>query len=128
MTEANIVNEPQQMSAAFANAFNSGNISNLLSLFDDQAQMVTQNGDAVTGHDAIAEQLNGFLSLGGQMAAENVYAYVQGDTALLRGHWKLTAKNEDGSPLEIEGHTSEVVKKQADGRWLYIIDHPFGAS
>ncbi|WP_028612538.1 YybH family protein [Paenibacillus harenae] len=47
--------------------------------------------------------------------------------ALLRAHFILHYTAEDGSPIQIQGHTSEVVRKQPDGSWRYIIDHPFGS-
>lgn len=33
----------------------------------------------------------------------------------------------DGKPLSMSGKTSEVLRRQPDGRWLYIIDHPADA-
>jgi len=111
----------------FAQAFNSGNIEHLLALYEPEGQLVRQDGQVDVGLEAVRESLQGFLRLGGTMSSRNVYAFVSGDLALLRAHWRLTTTTEEGQPLDLEGHTAEVVRQQSDGRWLYVVDHPFGA-
>jgi ketosteroid isomerase-like protein len=32
---------------------------------------------------------------------------------------------EDGNPVELAMRSSEVVRRQADGSWRYVIDNPF---
>ncbi len=34
----------------------------------------------------------------------------------------------DGNPVELHGTTSELVRRQPDGTWKYVIDHPFGGA
>ena len=44
------------------------------------------------------------------------------DTALTTNHWKLKLINPDGTVQDLTGGGIEVVRKQADGGWRYIID------
>jgi ketosteroid isomerase-like protein len=44
------------------------------------------------------------------------------DIALTTNHWKLTLTNPDGTTQELTGGGIEVVRKQADGGWRFIID------
>ena len=122
-----VAHAPQDMNAVFAAAFNSGDIDHLLALYESEGQLVRQDGQVDVGLDAVRAHLQGFLQLGGQMVSTNVYALVSGDLALLRAHWRLTTWAENRAPIELEGHTAEVVRRQSDGRWLYVLDHPFGA-
>jgi len=46
-----------------------------------------------------------------------------GDLALLRGDFTFTS-----SDVEFGSSTAEVVRRQPDGTWLYIIDHPSGSA
>jgi uncharacterized protein (TIGR02246 family) len=119
------VKEPQQMQAAFEAAFNSGDINQLLALYEPEAVLAPQPGQRVTGLAAIKEAFNGFLALKGTMRVKHVYAMECGNIALLQGEWKLTAKGPDGKQMEMGSRTAEVVRKQPDGTWLYIIDHAF---
>lgn len=118
---------PHAINPTFARAFNSRDVEHLLALYEPQAQLVRQDGGVDVGLEALRESLQGLLRLGGTMNAENVYTLISGELALLRAHWRLTTTTPDGQPLVLEGHTSEVVRCQPGGHWLYVVDHPYGA-
>ncbi len=121
------VYKPADMNSAFAEAFNSGNIENLLSLYETNAVLVPVPGQVAEGIQAIRAALEELPALKGHMKSDNQYALVQGDIALLRAKVHLVGTGPDGNRLEINNHTTEVVRRQADGSWLYILDHPYGA-
>ncbi len=121
------VYKPADMNSAFAEAFNSGNIENLLSLYETSAVLVPVPGQVAEGIQAIRAALEELLALKGHMKSDNQYALVHGDIALLRAKVHLVGTGPDGNRLEINNHTTEVVRRQADGSWLYILDHPYGA-
>ena len=51
-----------------------------------------------------------------------------GDLALLRSAWTITGTDSSGRPFEPTEHSSvEIVRREPDGAWPYVIDHPFGA-
>jgi uncharacterized protein (TIGR02246 family) len=121
------VYNPEDMNSAFAEAFNSGDIESLLSLYEPEAVLIPRPGQVAEGAEAIRVALQELLALNGFMRSENRYALVHGDVALLRAEVHLVGTTPDGTPLEIHNHTAEVVRRQQDGSWLYIIDHPYGA-
>jgi len=49
-----------------------------------------------------------------------------GDIAVLTAKWDLSMTGPDGKPANMTGQSAEVVRKQPDGRWLFVIDLPFG--
>jgi ketosteroid isomerase-like protein len=49
-------------------------------------------------------------------------AFEAGDLALV--HWSWTMRLTDGR--EAEGATAEVLRRQADGSWKFLIDNPDG--
>lgn len=55
-----------------------------------------------------------------------------GDIALLRSKWYATgvSENDTGTRSEWTSRNcgSEIVRKQADGSWLYILDNPYAAT
>ena len=61
------------------------------------------------------------------MVSRNLWCMQVGELALLQGEWHLDGTAPDGSPLELSARTAEVVRRQPDGSWLYVIDHAFGA-
>jgi uncharacterized protein (TIGR02246 family) len=118
---------PQDVQSQWAKAFNAGDLEGLMALYAPDACFVPQPGQTVQGHNAIREALQNFLSLGAKIKLDADYVLESKDTALLRGRWQLTGKAPDGQPLDMQGRSSEVVRRQADGGWVYIIDHPYGA-
>lgn len=118
---------PRDVQSQWARAFNAGDIQGLMALYASDACLVPQPGQPVQGHGAIREALQAFLALGAKIELAPDYVLETGDTALLRGRWQLSGRGPDGQPLAMSGRSSEVVRKQADGSWVYVIDHPYGA-
>lgn len=118
---------PEDIHQLFEDYFNSGDLESLLGLYTDDAAFVPEPGaQPLTGKDAIRQALQGFLSLNGKMRLTTRYVVRSGDTALLSGTWTLKATGPDGEPIEMGAQTAEVARLQADGKWLYVADHPFG--
>lgn len=119
------VTEPQLMNETFARAFNSRAIENLLSLYEPEATLLVDgSGRRFTGLDAIATELGRLLQAPGTMTSRNHFCVRHGDIALLRADFALR----DGKRLIASGSTAEIVRQQADGSWLYLVDHAAGAS
>lgn len=118
-------NEPDQMHELFTKFFNSKDIDGLLTLYEDNAVLLSAPGQPVTGKAAIKDAIAMFLSMGGTMEFINESApVVNGDIALTHGKWRLTPETGDA----MEGSTAEVVRKGADGTWRYAVDNPWGSS
>ncbi|RIX49357.1 SgcJ/EcaC family oxidoreductase [Paenibacillus nanensis] len=121
------VMNPEKMNAAFAEAYNSGDIGKLLALYEPDGILVNPNGGHDNGIVQIRKTLEDLLQLQGSMISKNIYYIPFENIALLRAHYVLHTVGTDGNPMQIQGHTTEIVRKQQDGSWLYIIDHPYGA-
>lgn len=120
------VREPTLMNETFAAGFNRRSLDGLLSLYEADAQFKGEMGGPVhQGLEAIREQLQGLLSLPGTMRAVNNFCIRQGELAILRADWRIQA---DDGRLIASGSSAELVRRQPDGRWLYVIDHAVGAT
>ena len=113
--------------AEFAKYFNARDMEGLLNLYEEGAVFVRGPGDHVSGRNLIAESLQGFFDTGGTISFRTRHAVQHDDIALLSSELTLTGNDADGKPFTMTGKTSEVLRRQSDGRWLYIIDHPAGA-
>jgi ketosteroid isomerase-like protein len=99
----------------------------IVALYDPEAYLISQEHQVQVGHDAIRNTLKEFLALNGKIDMNTHYAFEAGDTALLRSHWRVVGIGPDGKMLEMQGNGVEVLRRQSDGTWRFIIDHPFGA-
>ena len=122
------VGKPEEMHRAFTEAFNSGDLESLMALYEAGAAIVPQPGQQpVAGAQTIREVLKGFLAAKGRINLETKSVTQAGDIALLRANWRLTFTGPDGKAIEMSHSSMEVLRRQPDGTWRYVIDHPFGA-
>jgi uncharacterized protein (TIGR02246 family) len=119
---------PEDAHRLFADAFNAGDVEALLALYEPNAALCNGAGQPMAGLEAIRQAFEAFLSTKPRIKLETKYAIRVGDLALLRSQWEMTGMDPGGQPLQPSRHSStEVVRRQPDGTWRYVIDHPFGA-
>ncbi len=99
-----------------------------MSLYEQEAMMVTQPGVEVRGHTAIREGVDAFLALKAEFNLQPAKVFQSRDLALLLSKWTLKGTDPNGNAVELAGQTSDVVRRQADGSWLFVIDNPYGAA
>ena len=116
---------PEDVIRKFEQAFNSGSVDALLDLYESNATMMLDTGP-VTGADAIREAFLGFLAMKPVIRVQAGDTVRAGDLALTSSRWTLTGVGPDGQPVEMSGHSAEIVRQQPDGTWRYVIDCPFG--
>jgi uncharacterized protein (TIGR02246 family) len=103
--------------------FNAGDVEGLASLYEEDAAMATPEGAFVRGTAAIREQWSGFVSLNGTIQMVTRHVVLVDDLALLSNDWQFV-----GAGMEFSSRTSEVARRQPDGTWKYVIDHPYAAA
>jgi len=110
------------MNAAFAAAVNDRDLDGLVDLYEPEALLVPQPGERALGRDEIRAALSALLALDGRMEARNRYCLQVGDVALLQGEWRFSSPG-----AQLTGVSAEIVRRQPDGSWRYVVDHPFGS-
>jgi uncharacterized protein (TIGR02246 family) len=118
---------PTEVYDIFAKYFSAGTIDLLLTMYEDEAVMLPAPGQIATGKEQIREVLQNFLALNGDFRIEAPTVIQSGDVALLMAKWTLTGTGPDGGVVELAGQTADVVRRQEDGDWLFVIDNPYGA-
>jgi uncharacterized protein (TIGR02246 family) len=109
-------------------AFNDGNIDALVGLYEPDATVIPQPGSPVTGQAAIREALGWFLAVKGQFQLRTAAVIEGSDLAVVYGEWSLTGGTDpDGNPVNLEGRSTDVLRKQPDGSWLDVIDDPYSS-
>jgi uncharacterized protein (TIGR02246 family) len=120
------VAKPNHINDAFASAFNDRNMEGLAALYEPDAILCAdETGTRLSGLEAIKAALQQLMQVPGKMVARNHFCIQHDDLALLRADWELVT--EDGS-LVASGSSAELVRRQSDGSWRYVIDHATGAS
>ena len=111
----------------FVQAFNTGDAGEVAALFEPDGALVVEPGVIATGQAQVREAARKLQSVG-TMSARSRYHIEAGDLALGSDIWTISGTGLDGEPLEICGTCAYVQRRQSDGRWLLVVDHPTGAS
>ena len=117
---------PEEVHELFSKHFAAGDKEAILALYETEATFLPQPGQSVSGTAAISEALGGFLALKGELKMQPARVLWSNDIALLFSKWTLKGTGPDGNAVELSGQTSDVVRRQADGTWLMVIDNPYG--
>jgi ketosteroid isomerase-like protein len=118
----NLPKNAKDVHAALAEAFNTGDINIVMSIYDGTGVIVPGSGIPVSGKE-FEEEVRGLLSIKGKMEIKTVYCVQTGNIAVGRSEWSIT----DNGEVKVSAKGVEVMRQQADGNWRIIIDHAFGA-
>ncbi|MDY7096541.1 MAG: SgcJ/EcaC family oxidoreductase [Pseudomonadota bacterium] len=117
-----MITSPQLLQAALAEAFNARDIDAMTVLFVVDGTLVPKPGVLSSGHAEIREALTGFLGVPGTMTIDTVEVVETNNMALSKTSWRIENEGE----VAMAGNGIEVMRKEADGQWRFLIDHPFG--
>ncbi len=118
--------KPEEIHELFAQAYQAGDLEGILALYETEATFVLQSGERVRGHAAIREALRNFLVAKPRFELQQEQVVQADDIALIISRWTIDGASPDGQPARMEGRTADVARRQPDGRWLVVIDHPYG--
>ena len=116
---------PAEIHRLYQHAFNLGDVEALAALYEPNAVLVV-GGQEVIGRESIRNALQNLLPGRGRMTLETsaVVESPQG-LAVLHGRWVVESPAGIGAELATRGLSTEVVRKQPDGTWLFVIDNPY---
>jgi ketosteroid isomerase-like protein len=105
---------------SFVAAFNRGDAAALDDIYGEHGVLVPAPGQPVTGDQRRAATAH-LLGFGKPMRATARHVYEAGDIALVIVDWAIEG-------LGMTGTATDVVRRDADGTWRYVIDNPFGTA
>jgi ketosteroid isomerase-like protein len=114
---------PEELGPLFERFLAAGDLAGLVSLYEPRATFHPEPGRLVSGTDAIRESLGGYVEAGAQVSLALRAIHTVGDLALLSSRAEVRGLGPGGEVLSTT--TTEVARRQPDGRWLYAVDDPF---
>ena len=123
-----IAHTPADVDRLFAAALSAGDVEGALAMYAPDAVWVHSDGRIARGHDAIRTVITDLVALQPHLDCYEIDAEVAdgGDSAMLRARWIFSGVS-GGVAFENRGQSIEVVQRQPDGRWLFIVDLPNGS-
>ena len=117
---------PVKVLESIVTGINAGNLEGLMPLYESEAAFATQPGSLAHNASGIREALGGFISLNGTLDLEVTRVLEVDDLALVTGVWSFDGTGPDGEAVRLEAKNADVLRRQADGTWRFVIDNPWG--
>jgi uncharacterized protein (TIGR02246 family) len=111
---------------AMTSAFAAGDIDGVLAAYEPGAVVVEAPGESVAGTEALRAMFARFVALDPRFTFIDHEIVEAGDIALHLSTWTMEGRLPDGTPVAQGGLSVAVLRRQADGRWLMVIDDPYG--
>lgn len=117
---------PEKVLQSIVSGINSGDLDSLVPLYESDAAFATQPGSLAHGAPGVREALTGFISMDGKLDLEVTRVLEVDDLALVVGVWSFNGTGSDGEPVQLAARNADVLRRQSDGSWRFVIDNPWG--
>jgi len=120
---------PDEADEYFMNCIREGNLKNAMSCFDQEAVYMDKDGNAIRGLDNIEKVMANLCKMKPDIKIYKHKNIPVGNDLIYRlDKWTLTATDPQGNPIKMQGASAHIMRKNADGVWLWLVDNPFAAS
>ena len=122
--------KPEECDLLLLEALHRGDVDAAVALYEPTARIVLDSGQLVTGHDAIRQVMQGYVAAKAEFTVEQVLAFpgAEENVALTSLVGSVRLMEPDGKQVTMKGQSMEVVRRQSDGTWRFIIDNPNAAN
>ena len=117
---------PERVLESIVAGITSGNLESLMPLYESEAAFAAQPGSLAHGTTGVSEALTGFISRDGELDLEVTRVLEVDDLALVVGVWSFSGTGPDGEPVRLAARNADVLRRQTDGSWRFVIDNPWG--
>jgi ketosteroid isomerase-like protein len=117
---------PEQVLESIVTGINSGDLESLMPLYESEAAFAGEPGVLAHRAPGVGEALSGFISMNGELDIEVTRVLEADDLALVIGVWSFNGTGPDGEPVQLAARNADVLRRQNDGSWRFVIDNPWG--
>ena len=116
---------PEEVDRLFEEGVNAGDVDGVLALYEPGATLVMPEGD-LRGSAAFRESTEQMIAAQLRVRLKVTKVVRVGeDLAVLYNDWSGSIMGPDGQPTAMTGKAIEVVRRQADGTWRFVVDDPW---
>jgi ketosteroid isomerase-like protein len=117
---------PEEVLNSIVEGINTGNIDSLMTLYESGACFATQPGQLAKSPESVRQCLLNFIDLKGNLDLKVKRVLQASDLALVTTEWSFSGTGPDGSPVNMASKSADVLRRQDDGTWKFVIDNPWG--
>ena len=107
-------------------ALNRGDLEAALALYEPDAVLIARPGQIARGSTELRAALGRFIELKPTLRSQTQNVVQVDEIALYMSRWTLQGTDGSGQAITMGGESTDILRRQEDGRWLIAIDNPWG--
>jgi uncharacterized protein (TIGR02246 family) len=119
-------NTPEETDRLINEAISTGDAEGAAQLYEPAGVLVLPGQPEARGREAIRQAFIEFLRTKPTLTGTIRHMIVAGDLAHVISEWHSEGTGPDGEAVVETGLATDVMRRQPDGTWLYVIDLPDG--
>ncbi|WGV98419.1 DUF4440 domain-containing protein [Vibrio sp. YMD68] len=113
--------------ATMTSSFHKKDITGVLNSYEDGGAVVFEPGTPISDPKLLKEMFEGAFLINPQFDYPNGHeVYIVNDIALHIAPWVMYGTAPDDTQIKETGLSVAVLRKQANGQWLIVLDNPNG--
>jgi uncharacterized protein (TIGR02246 family) len=117
---------PPEVLNSVVEGINTGDLESLMTLYESDACFTLRPGQLDESTESVRQSLRRFIDLKGRLDLKIKRVLQASDLALVTTEWSFSGTGPDGNPVNMAARSADVLRHQADGSWLFVIDNPWG--
>jgi ketosteroid isomerase-like protein len=117
---------PEEFLSIQVQEFNNGNIDFLMTLYESDACLAVKPDQVVRGLENIRKGMQGFIDAEGRLEARVKRVLQANELIFMITEWSIDGTEPDGKPINLTGRGTVVLRRQADGGLLIVMENPWG--
>lgn len=117
---------PEEVLSSVVEGINTGDLDSLMKLYESDACFASQPGQLAKSPEGVRQCLRDFIDLKGKLDLKVKRVLQASDLALVTTEWSFSGTGTDGNPINMTAKSADVLRRQEDGTWKFVIDNPWG--
>lgn len=117
---------PEEVLNSVVVGINTGDLDSLMKLYEPNACFASEPGQLAQSPDSVRQCLRSFIDLKGKLDLKVKRVLQASDLALVTTEWSYSGTGPDGNPINMAAKSADVLRRQEDGTWRFVIDNPWG--
>jgi ketosteroid isomerase-like protein len=97
-----------------------------MTLYEADACFASQPGQLAKSPESVRQSLRSFIDLNGKLDLKVKRVLRASDLALVTTEWSFRGAGPDGNIVDMAAKSADLLRRQADGTWLFVIDNSWG--
>lgn len=117
---------PEEVLDSVVEGINTGDLDSLMNLYESNACFASKPGQVAKGPELVRQCLRDFIDLKGKLDLNVKRVLQASNLALVTTEWSFSGIGPDGNIVNMEAKSADVLRRQEDGSWKFVIDNPWG--